>query len=225
VRYEDKTLEFRHFLKTNLPGHEALVDYVLLNPKFMLWSGCSHKDRHHYGIGGLQYHTWEVVHLCNVNAYTMDIICKGKKEINKVVLLLAALYHDVGKMWDYVPVKPSRPSEDSPVREVDFQGLQDYARNGAADFIQWKGASHKRTIHHISRSGVEWTKAVTQTGVGKEIEDEVLHCILSHHGQREWGSPVAPKSREAWMLFLCDGISARMNDADSFDMKGQVKNV
>lgn len=225
MRYLDKTLDLNRILKNVLKGYDPLIDHVLHNPKFSLWSGCSHKDRHHYGVGGLQYHTWEVVHFCHVNAALTNEASVGKKSIDIATLLLAALYHDVGKMWDYVPVKPSRLSEDSPVREVDFEGLQDYTRNGAADFIQWKGASHKRTIHHISRSGIEWTKAVERTGLGKDIEDQVLHCILSHHGQREWGSPVAPKSREAWLLFLCDGISARMNDADSFDMVGQVKHV
>ena len=50
------------------------------------------------------------------------------------------------------------------------------------------------------------------------IEDEVLHCILSHHGQRAWGSPVAPKSIEAWILHLCDGLSARADDYKTLDL-------
>ena len=37
------------------------------------------------------------------------------------------------------------------------------------------------------------------------------------HGQREWGSPVMPKSRVAWLLHLSDGISARMADCETTD--------
>jgi 3'-5' exoribonuclease len=52
----------------------------------------------------------------------------------------------------------------------------------------------------------------------RDIEEEVLHAILSHHGMRQWGSPVAPKSRLAWLLHLADSMSARMADADTLDV-------
>jgi 23S rRNA maturation-related 3'-5' exoribonuclease YhaM len=44
--------------------------------------------------------------------------------------------------------------------------------------------------------------------------DEVTHAILSHHGQREWGSPVRPATKLAWILHTCDMMSARVNDCD-----------
>ena len=50
------------------------------------------------------------------------------------------------------------------------------------------------------------------------IQEDVLHVILSHHGNRLAGSPVAPKTREAWIIHLCDGISARLYDADTWDV-------
>lgn len=31
-------------------------------------------------------------------------------------------------------------------------------------------------------------------------------------------SPVAQKTRVAWLLHLCDGISARMDDAETLDV-------
>jgi 23S rRNA maturation-related 3'-5' exoribonuclease YhaM len=48
--------------------------------------------------------------------------------------------------------------------------------------------------------------------------DKVLHCILAHHGCRAWGSPVAPSTREAWLVHLADAISARADDCDRVDM-------
>jgi 23S rRNA maturation-related 3'-5' exoribonuclease YhaM len=53
--------------------------------------------------------------------------------------------------------------------------------------------------------------------------DSVLHAILAHHGRREAGSPVAPKSRIAWLVHLSDQISARMADADTLDIIGHKK--
>ena len=116
--------------------------------------------------------------------------------IDQVELYLSALFHDCGKMWDYEPVDES--------------------------YNEWVGTEHKRTIHHISRGALVWNAACTNHSFkyGK-YADAVTHNILSHHGQREWGSPVMPKTKAAWLLHLCDGISARMNDADKWDF---VKN-
>ncbi len=117
--------------------------------------------------------------------------------MDKQVLFLSALFHDFGKIWDYVPTPLTNRAH-------------------------WQAAHHKRVIHHISRSGVEWTKAVTSLKECQSIEDEVLHCILAHHGLREWGSPVFPWSREAWVLHLCDGLSARMNENGRIDLVHSV---
>lgn len=39
--------------------------------------------------------------------------------------------------------------------------------------------------------------------------EEILHCILAHHCEKEWGSPVKPKTKEAWIVHLADQTSAR----------------
>ena len=116
--------------------------------------------------------------------------------LDPIELFLSALFHDCGKMWDYQPDGP--------------------------DYKEWCGTEHKRLIHHISRSALLWNSACTQHNFkyGK-YADKVTHNILAHHGLRAWGSPVMPKTKTAWLLHLCDGISARMNDADKYDF---VKN-
>lgn len=109
--------------------------------------------------------------------------------IDKEVLFIAALYHDLGKVWDYE--------------------LTDG---------RYTAAPHKRMIHHISRSAIEWEKIASKLKLPEAFIHTVTHCILSHHGQREWGSPVAPFSREAWILHLSDSMSARVDDCDRLDM-------
>ena len=36
--------------------------------------------------------------------------------------------------------------------------------------------------------------------------------ILSHHGKKEWGSPIEPQSQGAWILHLADMMSARVDE-------------
>lgn len=172
-------------------GVSHLAAYVLGSQCFCDWSGSSQKHQHHYGRGGLQAHTFEVVDLCMANR--LNIMAENPLiYIDKKELFLAALFHDFGKCWDYKPVD--------------------------SDMIEWEGTPHKRLIHHISRSAVEWSIIARSHREKVALQDAVLHAILSHHGQREWGSPVAPKSRVAWLLHLCDGISARMSDAETIDI-------
>jgi len=173
---------------------------VLNMPEFATWSACQNHPGHHFGGGGLAQHTFEVAELCQMNGYKSNAF--GNTVINHKVLFLSALFHDIGKVWDYVYDKSYAHDE-----EGNYKGM-----------IGWRGTPHKRKIHHITRSSIFWSKSVEKTGLCKDIEDDVLHCILSHHGRREWGSPVAPLSREAWLLHLCDCISARMNDCDRIDL-------
>jgi 3'-5' exoribonuclease len=59
-----------------------------------------------------------------------------------------------------------------------------------------------------------WNQLAIENKETQQTIDNVLHAILAHHGSREWGSPVVPLTKLAWMLHLCDGISARMDDAE-----------
>jgi 3'-5' exoribonuclease len=175
-------------------GVTNIASVVLDDPRFSTWSVSSQPYQHHYGTGMLAQHTWEVVSLCLANRRTLSILRLGLKDAAPLpterAVFLAGLYHDIGKVEDYTEVAPGN----------------------------WAGTPHKRLIHHISRSGIIWARAVDRFPAYRDIEDEVLHDILAHHGTRAWGSPVAPKTRLAWLLHLSDCLSARYNDADTLDV-------
>ncbi len=133
-----------------------------------------------------------IQHTCEVVDLCFTNINALQLNLDPIEVYLSALFHDCGKMWDYEPVDNS--------------------------YNEWRGTEHKRTIHHISRSALVWNSTVTTHSLKcGQYADSVTHNILSHHGHREWGSPVMPKTKTAWLLHLCDGISARMNDADKWD--------
>ena len=44
-----------------------------------------------------------------------------------------------------------------------------------------------------------------------EILNQLIHIILSHHGQHEYGSPVLPATAEALVIHYLDNIDAKLN--------------
>lgn len=40
--------------------------------------------------------------------------------------------------------------------------------------------------------------------------DALIHIIASHHNIKEWGSPISPKSNEAWVIHFADDISSKL---------------
>ncbi len=176
------------------PETERLAKHVLELRGFGLCTG-SVENKHHYGSGGLQYHTWEVAELCLVNRDALHA------DVSRRSLFLAALFHDVGKVWDYELHDPHVPG-----------------MGNALEVPRWIGTPHKRLIHHISRSALVWSQAIAAEELpAEDWHDQVLHAILSHHGCREFGSPVSPHTKMAWLLHICDLLSARMEDCDRID--------
>lgn len=135
---------------------------------------------HHTGDGGLLRHTAQVVRGCEL-FYEQSEVCSPPGEgLMWSVLFTAALWHDYGKIWDYEKV----------------DGV-------------WCHTRHGSIINHLPRSYAEFMFA--SSGVLPDnSRDEVGHLILSHHGRREWGSPVEPKTREAHALHLADMASSHV---------------
>ncbi|MHA1949676.1 MAG: HD domain-containing protein [Candidatus Thorarchaeota archaeon] len=133
-----------------------------------------------------------IIHTYEVvkGCFAMREMYQEQFEIDEKELFLAAFFHDVGKLYDYEENESS----------------------------EWVTTEHKRNIHHITRSILMWSDAVSRyPALSIKYKDKVIHAISAHHGLREWRSPVSPNSRVAWLLHLCDGISARMHDVDTQD--------
>ena len=129
-----------------------IANVVLNDKRFAICSGSSKPIHHHYGDGGLQKHTFEVVELCLQNNEYF-------KPLNKAVcdrkLFLAALFHDSGKMWDYTYS-----------RHILYNGSSD-----RGEIEGWIATPHKRNIHHISRSGILWSQSAKHYGFEDQNDD------------------------------------------------------
>lgn len=101
--------------------------------------------------------------------------------LNKDLLITGAVFHDIGK-----------------TRELSSFPENDYTDEG-----QLVG-------HLVIGSEMVSEAARSIPGFPKELEYEVKHCVLSHHGELEYGSPKKPAIAEAFALNLADNMDAKM---------------
>ncbi|MHC4904677.1 MAG: 3'-5' exoribonuclease YhaM family protein [Planctomycetota bacterium] len=71
---------------------------------------------------------------------------------------------------------------------------------------------------------IQGTQMITQkaddlkadgTPIHPEILDSLLHIIVSHHGQYDFGSPKLPATPEAFMVNYIDNLDAKMNQTEN----------
>ena len=149
--------------------------------------------RHQAYEGGLVDHTLEVLEIALATASALPL----KGLINRDVLIVAALWHDFGKIWDYEPNEAKHPPT----------GMVPDLK--APDFVYTR---HRWTIRHLVRSYHCFCTRAEEVGLDKDLTEEIAHAILGHHGRAEWGSPVEPLTPEAMILHQADMLSAAFTD-------------
>jgi len=155
---------------------------LLSDPRF--WKSPAAAYKHQAHLGGLAVHTLQVLQLSI--AWANILVARAP---DRLVLIYAALYHDAGKMIDYKEVDPKTNPK---------------AVNG-----YWFTESHEMIGHLIASHRIMRENSIPWSATRQELAE---HCVLSHHGQLEWGSPVTPARVEAWILHLSDMMSSRLDD-------------
>lgn len=110
-----------------------------------------------------------------------DYYCTAYPVLKRDLLLSAAMFHDIGK-----------------VREISAFPANDYTEEG-----QFLG-------HIVMGSEMIGEKIRGIAGFPPLLEMELKHCILSHHGEYEFGSPKKPAIIEAVALTYADNTDAKM---------------
>lgn len=154
-------------------------------------SGSAAKTIHHGFVGGLLEHTVSVARLCSTlgNFYPV---------LNKDLLVLSALLHDIGK-----------------VKELSAFPLNDYTDEG-----QLLG-------HIVIGVEMIDEKLRNIPDFPVKLASEIKHCVIAHHGEYEFGSPKKPALIEALVLSMADNLDAKIeqmkeifNSSDSEDWLG-----
>jgi len=85
----------------------------------------------------------------------------------------------------------------------DYMKIKDYEMDGEKILK----TPYRKLVNHVAGSALDF-----HLQAHGEIPDEQLerieHLLLSHHGRREWGSPVEPQTAEAYILHTADMMSA-----------------
>ncbi len=110
-----------------------------------------------------------------------EFMSKQYTILNHDLLVTAALLHDIGK-----------------VKEISSFPENDYTDEG-------------QLLGHIV-IGAMWIKERCEKieGFPVKLKDELVHCILAHHGELEYGSPKKPALIEAVALAYADNMDAKL---------------
>ena len=116
-----------------------------------------------------------------------EVLCTVYTLLDKELLICGAAIHDIGKLWEY---------------NTSEAGNAEFTPSGVLFGHLYMGAS-----------------LIKQFTAGHNYDPEkvqmLIHLILSHHGQREWGAVTLPAIPEAVMLHNIDDIDAKMYMCES----------
>ncbi|MEM9595598.1 MAG: HD domain-containing protein [Acidobacteriota bacterium] len=133
------------------------------------------KSIHHAYRGGLLEH---VVSMAELGI----LVCGRYSEVDRDLVLLGVLLHDLGKL-----------------RELGALPRNDYSIEG-------------QLVGHIviGQNMLRACCADLDGAVPRRLEMHLEHLILSHHGRREYGSPMEPATAEAFVLHAIDNLDSKL---------------
>jgi 3'-5' exoribonuclease len=158
------------------------------------------RDYHHARRGGLLEHTAQMMR-------SAKALSLAYPKLNWDLIVAGVLFHDCGKLWEL-----------------------DYQPQGFVSPMTTIG----ELLGHIT-VGIEVVNKLWRTLEAtpefaapaqpprEMVRQHLLHLIASHHGQKEYGAPVTPRTPEAWMLHHIDNIDAHLEMlAQTYAEKPQV---
>ena len=163
--------------KTTNPYLKKLAEAVFFEDQAFAKEFVQHsaaKSVHHGFMGGLLEHTVSVAKMC-------EFYCQQYPELNRDLLVMCALFHDIGK-----------------VEELSAFPYNDYTDEG-------------QLVGHIVMGTLKLDRIIqTIPDFPVKLANEVKHCILAHHGELEYGSPKKPALIEAVALSMADNTDAKL---------------
>ncbi len=121
-----------------------------------------------------------ILHHSLAMADLAEDVAKRYPQVDRDLLVAGALMHDIGKTVEYE--NPLMPAQ----------------------------TVEGKLCGHIAIMYAEFKKIVDELDIKSEVPVLLEHMILAHHGKLEWGSPVQPATREAWLLSQIDLIDSHM---------------
>ncbi|HEY4255607.1 MAG TPA: HD domain-containing protein [Candidatus Udaeobacter sp.] len=146
------------------------------------------RNYHHARRGGLVEHTAQMMRVAKE-------IAPLYPQLNRDLLIAGILFHDSGKLWE------NALSENGFVMNYDERGELVGHISIGLELVNalWRKLS--------AENAEAWKNLVPAS---EDVRLHLLHLIGAHHGELEFGSPVAPKTPEAMALHYVDNLDARL---------------
>ncbi len=147
------------------------------------------RSYHHARRGGLVEHVAQMLRAA-------DAVAAIYPTLNRDLLLTGVLFHDIGKLWENCP-------------EPRGFGIPYDERGELIGHItlgiEMLNALWRKLL--ASEAAQEWREL---TPVSEDVRNHLIHLIAAHHGEMEFGSPVFPKTPEAFALHYIDNLDAKL---------------
>jgi 3'-5' exoribonuclease len=147
------------------------------------------RKNHHARRGGLVEHVAQMMR-------SADAISRLYPELNRDLMIAGVLFHDCGKLWEN-----SYPEDGFGQIHSKYGEMLGHIPLG----IELVNKLWHDLLNAAGFDGFSACKPSTE-----DVRLHLLHLIGSHHGQLEFGSPVLPKTPEAYALHYIDNLDAKM---------------
>ena len=147
------------------------------------------KRNHHARRGGLVEHVAQMMR-------SAAALAPVYPELNRDLIIAGVLFHDSGKLWENT-----------------------YPEHGFAQTLSIHGEMMGHIplgielVNKLWRDLTELPEAAAWSDLQPPAEDvrlHLLHLIGSHHGEYAFGSPVLPRTPEAFALHYIDNLDAKL---------------
>jgi 3'-5' exoribonuclease len=147
------------------------------------------RNFHHARRGGLVEHTAQMMR-------TAAVVAEVYPLLNRDLLIAGVLFHDCGKLWEN-----ALPDHGFTMGFDECGEMMGHIAI-AVELLNklW------RTIEALPEHG-GWKKLSPRS---EDVRLHLIHLILSHHGELQFGSPVCPKTPEACVLHYIDNLDAKI---------------
>lgn len=164
------------------PNIKAFTRHILDDYKSIALIAPAAVSCHHAYVSGWLEHTVEVL---SSAMYTGSIYGKKGIKYNMSLIIAGAILHDIGKLRGY------GLDNGIPVMTTEGQ-LYDHIVLGSMILEEY------RNKFKLEGEDLLWYR-------------ELVHIVLSHHGELEYGSPVKPATPEAYIVHNADMLSSKLN--------------
>jgi 3'-5' exoribonuclease len=147
------------------------------------------RNYHHARRGGLVEHVAQMMR-------SSDALAAVYPGLNRDLLLAGVLFHDAGKLWENCFPK------DSFIMPYDVRGeLIGHVAIG----VELVNRLWQRLKESPDFS--EWSLLTPDSEL---VRLHLVHLVAAHHGEKQFGSPVEPRTPEAITLHLLDNLDAKL---------------